>query len=298
MFNGDIDWLRSCGGPYDDEIRAIVIDAKNIPYVTGVFDTWAMFEDVKLTGDRFSDVFVAALDCGPSTSLKPRKSQLDICEGQDSLIQARFGYPNYEWYVNGTKDAAVVSYTYATGKLAQGTYQIYSRVTGFDDCVKNTDTITVVVRKGLPVPTITRVGDELRCSVDDVMYQWYREGNKINGQTNQTVAVSGDGLYRVQIMDSTGCDRWSDNFLVGTTSVFGDESGSVITLYPNPTQGQVTIAGAAGAEVTVTDMLGRVVARLQNASDVQLVSIDGANGTYAVTLRSGNAVHTVLVTKQ
>ncbi len=298
MFNGEIDWLRSCGGPYDDEIRAIVIDSKNIPYVTGVFDTWAMFEDVKLTGNRFSDVFVAALDCGPSTALKPRKTQLDICEGQDSLIQARFGYPNYEWYVNGIKDATVTSYTFATGKLEQGTFQIFSRVTGFDDCVKNTDTITVVVRKGLPVPTITKVGNELRCSVDDVMYQWYREGNKLNGQTGQTVVVSGDGLYRVQIMDSTGCDRWSENFLVGTTSVFEDESGSIVTLYPNPTQGQVTIAGAAGAEITVTDMLGRVVVRLQNAADLQLVSIDGANGTYAVTLRSGNAVHTMLVTKQ
>ncbi|MBK9184698.1 MAG: T9SS type A sorting domain-containing protein [Ignavibacteria bacterium] len=99
-------------------------------------------------------------------------------------------------------------------------------------------------------------------------------------------------------MDTTGCDRWSENFLVGTTSVFENESGSIVTLYPNPTQGQVTIAGAAGAEITITDMLGRVVVRLQNATDLQLVSIDGANGTYAVTLRSGNAVHTVLVTKQ
>ncbi|MBK9184699.1 MAG: hypothetical protein IPM83_16800 [Ignavibacteria bacterium] len=202
MFNGEIDWLRSCGGPYDDEIRAIVVDSKNIPYVTGVFDTWAMFEDVKLTGNRFSDVFVAALDCGPSTALKPRKAQLDICEGQDSLIQARFGYPNYEWYVNGTKDATVTGYTFATGKLAQGTFQIYSRVTGFDDCVKNTDTITVVVRKGLPVPTITKVGNELRCSVDDVMYQWYREGNKLNGQTGQTLTIAGEGYiaYRSWIL--------------------------------------------------------------------------------------------------
>ncbi|HLP27824.1 MAG TPA: T9SS type A sorting domain-containing protein [Candidatus Didemnitutus sp.] len=298
MFNGDIDWIRSCGGPYDDEIRAIVIDAKNVPYVTGIFETWAMFEDVKLVGERFIDVFVAALDCGPSTMLKPRKEQLDICEGQDSLIQARFGYPNYEWYVNGTKDPSVVSYTYITGGLTEGTYQVYARVTGFDDCVKNTDTITVVVRKGLPVPTVTRVGDELRCSVDDVMYQWYREGVKINGQTGQTVAINGDGLYRVQIIDSTGCDRWSADFLVGTTSVFSDESGSVVTLYPNPTQGAVTIAGATGAEITVTDMLGRVVVRLQNASEIQHVSIDGANGTYAVTLRNAGKVHTMLVTKQ
>ncbi|MCX6140770.1 MAG: T9SS type A sorting domain-containing protein [Candidatus Kapabacteria bacterium] len=298
MADGSVDWLRSCGGPYDDEIRAVVIDPKNVPFVCGVFDTWALFEDLKITGNRFSDVFVAALDCGPYTSLKPRIGQLDICEGQDSLVQSRFGYPAYEWYVNGTKDPTVPSYTYRTGKLVKGTYKVYCRVTGFDDCIKNTDTITINVRLGLPVPTITRVGDELRCSVDGKIYEWYREGVKINGAMSQTLAISGEGNYRVRISDSTGCDRWSENFLVGTTSVFGDEAGAIITLYPNPTQGQVTIAGASGAEITVTDMLGRVIARLQNASDVQLVTIDGANGTYAVTLRSGNAVRTMLITKQ
>lgn len=298
MANGDVDWLRSCGGPYDDEIRAVVVDPKNIPYVCGVFETSATFEDITITGSRFSDVFVAALDCGPNTSLKPRTGQLDICEGQDSLVQSRFGYPAYEWYVNGTKDAAFPSYTYRTGKLVKGTYKVYCRVTGFDDCIKSTDTITINVREGLPVPTITRVGDELRCSVDGKSYEWYREGVKISGATSQTVAISGEGNYRVRISDETGCDRWSENFLIGTTSVFGDETGVIITLYPNPTQGQVTIAGALGAEITVSDILGRVITRIQSASDVQIVTIDGANGTYAVTLRDSNAVRTLLITKQ
>ena len=117
MFNGDVDWIRSCGGPYDDEIRGVVVDPKNIPYVCGVFDTYADFEDQRIQGDRFTDVFVAALDCGPSTTLKPRVKQLDICEGQDSLIQSRFGYPAYQWFVNGTLDPTFTNYTFRTGLL-------------------------------------------------------------------------------------------------------------------------------------------------------------------------------------
>ncbi len=298
MFNGDVDWIRSCGGPYDDEIRGVVVDPKNIPYVCGVFDTYADFEDQRIQGDRFTDVFVAALDCGPSTTLKPRVKQLDICEGQDSLIQSRFGYPAYQWFVNGTLDPTFTNYTFRTGKLAKGTYKVHGRVTGFDDCIKSTDTITVVVREGLPMPAITRVGDELRCNVDGRKYQWYRENAAISGATGQTWVVSGDGNYRVRIMDTTGCDRWSDNFLVGTTSVFDEMNGSLVTLYPNPTLGEITIVGAAGSEITITDMLGRLIGRIENAVDMQMMLIDGAAGTYAVTLRSGSAVRSMLITKQ
>lgn len=298
MQNGDTDWFKHYGGPYDDETRGIVIDPKNIPYICGVFESYALFDEQRIEGERFMDVFIAALDCGPSTVLKPTGKALDICEGQDRVISARSGYPVYEWYVNATKVSGNTSYTYSTGTLAKGTYKIYSRVTGFDDCIRNSDTMTVTVRQGLPVPTITRTAEELRCSVDGMIYEWYREGNKIAGATTQTLMIEGIGNYRVRISDTSGCDRWSDNFLVGTTAVFENESGSIVTVYPNPTQGQITIAGAAGSDVTITDMLGRVVVRLQNIADVQLLTIDGTTGTYAVTLRSGNAVKTMLFTKQ
>ena len=295
--NGDVDWYRSFGGQYDDEGRGIVVDSKNVPYITGIFDTRCSFEDIEIEGDGFSDIFIAALDCGPSTVLTPRLAELTICEGQDSLIASRFGYPAYEWFVNGQKDATT-GYRYRTGTLGIGSYKVYCRVTGFDDCVKNTDTITVTVRAGLPIPTISRNGDVLTCSVANMKYQWYREGKAINGQTSQTVNIVGDGNYRVQIMDTTGCDRWSENFVVGTTSVFNDETGAMITLYPNPTVGQFTIAGAEGSEVTVTDMLGRVVTRSASIGATEVLTIDGGVGTYVVTLRQGRATRTLLITKQ
>ena len=295
--NGDVDWYRSFGGQYDDEGRGIVVDSKNVPYITGIFDTRCSFEDIEIEGDGFSDIFIAALDCGPSTVLTPRLAELTICEGQDSLIASRFGYPAYEWFVNGQKDATT-GYRYRTGTLGIGSYKVYCRVTGFDDCIKNTDTITVTVRAGLPIPTISRNGDVLTCSVANMKYQWYREGKAINGQTSQTVNIVGDGNYRVQIMDTTGCDRWSENFVVGTTSVFNDETGAMITLYPNPTVGQFTIAGAEGSEVTVTDMLGRVVTRSASIGATEVLTIDGGVGTYVVTLRQGRATRTLLITKQ
>jgi hypothetical protein len=292
-----VDWLQTMGGAYDDEIRAVVVDATNVPYAAGVFDTQAQFGDIVVEGDRFSDIFIAALECGPNTRIWPSTDTMEVCEAQDTVVYVKSGYPSYEWYVDGAKRTET-GFRFNTKDLTRGTHRIYCRMMGFDDCYNNSDTLTVNVREGLPLPIISRSGDELTCSVDGVTYQWYREGAMIVGATTKTIAITGEGFYRVLISDTTGCDRWSDNFLVGTTSVFNDESGTVIALYPNPTSGQFTVAGAEGSELTLTDMLGRVIARVASISSTEVLTIDGSVGTYVVTLRQGQATRTLLITKQ
>jgi hypothetical protein len=297
LSNGDVDWLRTYGGPYDDGVRSVVVDSKNIPYVTGTYDTYAYFDDERIQGERFDDVFVAALDCGPSTLMRPRVSSIKICEGQDTTLEARFGYPSYEWYLNNEK-IALTSYKFSTANLKQGSYTVYCRIRGFDECIKNTDTISIVVSPGLALPVIARNGDELTCSVDLVNYQWYREGQPIKGATSRTVKIAGDGFYRVLISDTAGCKRWSDNFLVGTTDVVDLIDGTTVTVYPNPTTGNVTLQGASGAEVILSDMLGRIVARIASAMDLQPLVIEGVSGVYSLTINTGVNRHTMLITKQ
>lgn len=297
MSNGEVDWLKAFGGPYDDKVTAIALDAKNIPVFGGVFDTYMYVDNEKVKGNRFTDAFVAALDCGPSTILRPRVGELKICEGQDTTLEVRFGYPSYEWYVNGDK-LPLTTYKLNTSTLKQGTYKIYCRIKGFDECIKNSDTISITVTPGLALPVVTRNADELTCSVDLVNYQWYREGQPIKGATSRTVKIVGDGFYRVLISDTAGCTRWSDNFLVGTTDVVDLIDGSTISVYPNPTTGSVTLQGASGAEILLSDMLGRVVARIESATDMQPLTIDGVAGVYSLTITAAGKNHTMLITKQ
>ncbi len=295
--NGEVDWLRAFGGPYDDEATGIGVDGKNVPHITGTFDTYMIVDGERIDGDRFTDAFVAALECGPSTLMRPRTNTLKLCEGQDTTLEVRFGYPMYEWFLNGEKQN-LTGYRFTTSALKQGTYQVYCRIKGFDECIKNTDTVTITITPGLQLPTITRNADELSCSVDLVDYQWYREGQPIKGATSRTVKIVGDGFYRVRISDTAGCSRWSDNFLVGTTDVVDLIDGSTVSVYPNPTTGYVTLQGAAGAEVVLTDMLGRIVARISSATELQPLSIDGVSGVYSLTINAGTKTHTMLITKQ
>jgi len=297
LSNGEVDWMRAFGGPYDDEARGVAVDSKNVPYLVGAYDTYMYVDGEKITGERFTDGFVAALECGPSTLIRPRTNAIKLCEGQDTTLEVRFGYPMYEWYLNNEK-LPLTSYKFGTASLKQGTYKLYCRIKGFDDCVKNTDTVTITITPGLQMPMITRSADVLTCSVDLVNYQWYREGQPIKGATSRTVKIAGDGFYRVLISDTAGCSRWSDNLLVGTTDVVDLIDGATMSVYPNPTSGSVTLQGAAGAEVVLSDMLGRIVARIESAQELQDLAIDGVSGVYALTINSKGKTYTMLITKQ
>ncbi len=297
LSNGDIDWIRTFGGPYEDYVNAVGVDAKGIPYMAGTFDTYAFFDDQRIDGNRFDDSFVAALDCGPSTQIRPLAKEMKFCEGMDKPITARGGYPSYEWFVNGTKEAETRA-TFSTKNLKTGTYTVYCRIRGFDECIKNTDTIRVVVTPGLAVPSIARAGDELTCSADGVNYQWYREGVKISGATSRSVKIQGDGTYRVMISDTSGCEQWSTPFVVGSTSVDDLIQGSTISVFPNPTSGQVTITGAEGVEVTVLDLLGRTVAFVSSASMSEQLQIEGAPGAYVVNMRYAGRTESLLIHKR
>ncbi|RPI67338.1 MAG: T9SS C-terminal target domain-containing protein, partial [Ignavibacteriae bacterium] len=87
------------------------------------------------------------------------------------------------------------------------------------------------------------------------------------------------------------------NFLIGTSWV-SEITGTPVTIYPNPFSDRVTLNGASGYEVTVTDMLGHIVARISDATDMESLVIPGAAGMYVVQLRSAAGTHSMMITKQ
>ncbi len=299
--NGEIEWARSAGGPFDDEGRAVMVSRDGVPYLAGIYDTEAIFGDIRIVEGRFSDGFLAALECGPNTSLSTPGPEITICEGQDSILSTRAGYPEYAWFVNGT--SASTTFRLGLSPLPQGTHTVYVRVTDFYGCSLNSDTLTITVTEGLPEPVITRDGDSLRCSITEgVTYEWFHEGVRVEGAEGPSVAVQGDGLYRVRIKNDMGCDRSSDDFLIGVTSVEEGEWGmgnrESITVYPNPFVNQLTVRCPIGAEISITDVTGRTVARATALNELTDLTIDGASGVYVVAVRTEAGTQTILSLKR
>lgn len=296
--NGQAEWARSSGGEYDDVGNAIALGVDGTPYVCGTFDTEAWFGSTLVKGERFSDAFVGALECGPNTELNPKDAEFTLCEGSDKIVAAQLGYDVYQWFVDNEPVNVGRKTELNLKNLNEGIHYAYVRIVDAYGCVGFSDTVKITVTPGLPEPVITKTGNVLGCSVAEVTYQWYYEGNPIQGGTNQTQELIGQGLYKVLISDDKGCTRFSANFIEGTTGVAGDDVVNALIVAPNPFADFIQVQGGAGATASVVDMLGNIVMTATLTSNIEHLSLNVVTGTYVLLIRNGSEQHSVLITKQ
>lgn len=287
--NGTFEWAASVGGTGDDAIRSVAVDLNNVPYVFGEFEGAITIADKTLESRGVRDLFLAALECGPNTSLRPANERMTICEGGDTTISARVGYPEYVWNVDGSPVSGQTGHRFNLSQLAIGQHRVSVRITEVGGCALTSREVLVDVVEGMPKPEITRDGNNLTCSIEGATYAWFREGASMN-RTTQAIAIAGDGLYRVRVTDGSGCTRWSDPILVGTTSV-DDSMAGTVRVYPNPTQGSVYVDGITiGTTITVYDILGASVMSLTADAEMMTISLsDVQTGLYTLVIANGQS---------
>ena len=83
---------------------------------------------------------------------------------------------------------------------------------------------------------------------------------------------------------------WLDKII---TSIENIEQASLsMQLFPNPTSGQVTVKFAGKGDITIYNMLGQSVYRIENVENQKDIPLNMVSGVYFVTVRSGNATAT------
>lgn len=100
--------------------------------------------------------------------------------------------------------------------------------------------------------------------------------------------TSGKGYYRLKMIDLNGTFTFSETVSVNTSC--GTSKGD-ISISPNPTNGIVNIRGiAAGTQVRIMDMIGKVVANeMSNGSTISVNLGAYANGMYNVLVSQDGA---------
>lgn len=299
---GEIEWVRRFGGPENDVGLAVAVDKDNIPYVAGEFETRCTFLFQTITAFRNIDGFIAALECGPNTAFIPTVDDtIRICEGQDTAITVFSGNPSYEWFNDGSPVNSVTRERFPLETLTIGEHRLYVRIRDRYDCSGISDTITVIVREGLPKPAIVREGMQLTCTLDGYTYTWIRDGGVLSAYTTKMITAPGNGRYRVRVSDGTGCTRVSDEVVVGTVNSVDDAwEADGLRLYPNPTRGDITIDGLAeGDRITLVDAVGRVMTtQTATSSDVVINMSDMTPGLYVVSITTPTGLRTRLVMKR
>jgi photosystem II stability/assembly factor-like uncharacterized protein len=164
---------------------------------------------------------------------------------------------------------------------------------------------TDTLQKIFPEPVIRRDGDTLWGN-GGYVYQWYRNGEKLDGERREFLAPVESGSYSVQVLNAYGCEQRSAEYSYVATSVSDFASlhqNGLCSVLPNPSDGDVTIMYSVGerslVRLVVVDALGRelgVVNTSMREAGEYSVKWDGHNlssGMYAVRLECGGQVYSL-----
>ncbi len=103
---------------------------------------------------------------------------------------------------------------------------------------------------------------------------------------NANFTPSASGTYYFGIKVYSDADMWYlfvDNFAIDIVVSSELVNAAAISVYPNPANDFITVVNAEGANIEIINMLGSVVAKVNNASANQQIDINNlTNGTYFV----------------
>lgn len=152
--------------------------------------------------------------------------------------------------------------------------------------------------------TITQNGVILSANANVATYQWLNctSGNsEIVGETNQQFTPTMNGSYAV-VINQNNCIDTSACIAITTIEVNESITDREILVFPNPTQGQITIDLGRNLdefEITVTNVIGEMLSKtLYKNSQKAEIRLNTKSGIYFLTIKSANSVSKIKVIKQ
>ena len=140
-------------------------------------------------------------------------------------------------------------------------------------------------------------------SADNTSYELIASVPYVEGQTYyeyvDTPETSDDYYYQVRTVYEDGCestpalnaDDETQNYVLVAVNVGIGENSDNVALFPNPTNGNMTIQAAGMSHITVTSVLGQVVYDTDVNADEKVLNMGQFNaGMYMVRINTENGV--------
>lgn len=221
----------------------------------------------------------------------------EICEGEKSILElsATNAFEVIRWRRNGTEIPG------QTGKTLEvnepGKYHAVIRYPGA--CLSETAEFEVRVNP-LPTGEISVDGNILRAPEGNFTYQWFRNGERIDGANTRTFTAQLMGEYIVELTNEAGCKSRLEPVTLTISGIGGKPVNQAVELkiYPNPASDRAILELPDGVlsskpEISVYSSEGKNV-----SSSVQIVHLNDteieillnriAKGTYLIWIVGEN----------
>jgi hypothetical protein len=211
---------------------------------------------------------------------------IEACEGSQITLNAT-GAATYDWnndVTNGQVFEAEAGMYIVEGTDANG--------------CQDSDTVNVIVNE---LPVVSLGQDMTVCTYDFPVTLTASAGfNSYSWNTNATgqeLSVTSAGTYTVTATDENGCQD-SDAIVVTADACLGiEEQSIVLSVYPNPASGTITVSSSDESEMTLEIMtLAGQIVKTEKGSSADLSQI--ASGQYLLRITQSGMQQTVRIEKK
>ena len=213
-----------------------------------------------------------------------------ICSGEFVTLTAT-GAITYTWnnnIIDGVPFAPASTTSYTVTGIGQ------------NGC-SNQDNVTINVNA---IPNANAISTDpvtIVASPAGMSYQWYNcaTNQNIIGADNDSLVATANGSYAVIVTNANGCSDTSNCIVVDQVGLFFPSS-AVISLYPNPTDGMVTLALPAqeGAVAMIYDAQGKLIFTSNNAKNGEEFDLSKlTTGVYTFKIQLNNLIHIEKIVK-
>ena len=227
------------------------------------------------------DAFAALNTSNLEEPILSIEGEAPYCEGEEVVVTATPGFDQYVWSNGGSASEVTITESEALSLV----------VHNISMCSAKSDTIDIQFLSSPATPVITANGNELTSS-EAFSYQWFYNGEPMDGMDTQMIEAWATGDYFVEIGNAEGCTAASESVSVIITSI-EDRSAAMIVAWPSPARDAINVKAGSNSALQICDESGRIVWNGTSRSDIETIPLsDLSAGTYLLRIGDGSvAVH-------